>query len=89
MPFKFDEIPVSMKLDETVKAALDQIKKEKRRKSGRKFLVGCTSVAAAFAAAVIFCVSNLPLNFPLSAASSPAWRMTFPMQVIIRTGLRY
>ena len=41
MPFKFDEIPVSMKLDETVKAALDQIKKEKRRKSGRKFLVGC------------------------------------------------
>ena len=31
MPFKFDEIPVSTKLDETVKAALDQIKKEKRR----------------------------------------------------------
>lgn len=70
MPFKFDEIPVSTKLDETVKAALDQIKKEKRRKSGRKFLVGCTSVAAAFAAAVIFCVSNPALAAKLPLVGS-------------------
>lgn len=35
MPFRFDEIPVSAKLDDTVKASLEQIKREKR-KSHRK-----------------------------------------------------
>ena len=70
MPFKFDEIPVSSRLDETVKASLDQIKKEKRRNFKRKLLFSSTSEAAAFAAAVIVCVSNPALAAKLPIVGS-------------------
>lgn len=66
MQFKFDEIPVSAKLEATVKASLAQVKYEQRKNSRKKIWISCSSLAAAFAAAIIFCVSN-----PALAAKLP------------------
>ena len=49
MQIKFDEIPVSKRLNETVETSLEQIKREQRRKKRKKLWIGCGSAAAAFA----------------------------------------
>ena len=53
-----DKIKVSDKLDQTVQDALSQVKKEARRARRKKLFITCGSMAAAFAAAAVFCVTN-------------------------------
>ena len=62
-----DQIKVSDKLDQTVQDALSQIKQEARHARRKKLLITCGSMAAAFAAAIVFCVSNpsLAAKLPL------------------------
>ena len=59
MQIKFDEIPVSKRLNETVETSLEQIKREQRRKKRKKLWIGCGSAAAAFAVTALFCVSKV------------------------------
>ena len=53
-----DKIKVSDKLDQTVQDALSQVKQEARRARRKKLFITCGSMAAAFAAAAVFCVTN-------------------------------
>ena len=70
MQIKFDEIPVSKRLNETVETSLEQIKREQRRKKRKKLWIGCGSAAAAFAVTVLFCVSNPALAAKLPVIGS-------------------
>ncbi len=67
MQLKFDDIPVSDHLEETVRSSMEAVRKERRKARRKHLLIGCASTAAAFAAAAVFCVANpsLAAKLPL------------------------
>ena len=67
MQLKFDDIPVSSHLEDTVSSSMDTIRKNRRKNRMKKILIGCSSAAAAFVVTAIFCVTNpsLAAKLPL------------------------
>ncbi|QNM05603.1 DUF4179 domain-containing protein [Qiania dongpingensis] len=70
MPLKLDKIPISPKLEATVKSSLDKLKNERRKKIRKRIWMGIGSTAAAFIIAILFCVSNPSLAAKLPFVGS-------------------
>ena len=91
MQLKFDDIPVSSHLEDTVSSSMDTIRKN-RRKNRMKKISSAVPPPRRLLWSQPYFVSQirlLPPSFPLSAESSLIWRMTLPIPAIILTGLRY
>lgn len=54
----FQNIPISNKLDQTVKYSIEQIYIEEKRNKMKKAFLGVSSVAATFAAIIMVCMAN-------------------------------
>ena len=58
MNCKEDNIPVSDRLDERIEKSMSQLRREHKRHTLKRIMIGCGTVAAVFAGVLILCVRN-------------------------------